>query len=644
MNRGSAVKSRYLFCALTLCLASLAAAQAPPPPAAFAALPAVQSPAISPDGERIAYIARTGDGTFVYAVRLATNQADAIIGVDPSRARAVVWANNDTLILLASETETVTFAARMVEALSPYGIDLAGELRVRQLAGSRAVGGGFFVRGRRLIGYDRATGRVLAPVGGVLYSVNAKNGDMDQIDNNTSGFTRDWVVDENAVPRYRLDYRDRLDYLQILRRTGNGLWETFVEQTLDLPEIDLHGLDAAGDLVVGGRPRDVGRYGLYTVSPDGTRGRTVYAHDTLEVSEVYVDPYTNRVVGAEAEGERPLWFDEELARQQATLETTFPGESPTILDWSQDRSRFIVQTERSDRAPLFYLFDAAERTANELASTYPALERTTLPQRLPYRYEARDGVGIPGYLTRPLGIDGPVPLVVLPHRGPVGRDVDGFDWLAHFLASRGYAVLQPNYRGSDGYGRAWEEAGHGGWGVGVMQHDLTDGVAALSAAGIADPQRVCIVGASYGGYDALAGAAFTPELYRCAVSINGVADLRDMHVLYTSRRDSRSAAVTYWERSVGVEGERSARAALEALSPARQVEGVQAAVLLIHGRDDSVVPIGQSRGMERALRAAGKAVQFVELEGEDHWLSDAPTRLETLVALEAFLAEHLRGR
>jgi dipeptidyl aminopeptidase/acylaminoacyl peptidase len=636
------VLSRCLHAVLTLWLVPVATAQLPPA-AAFAALPAVQSPAISPDGQRIAYIARTGGGTFVYAVQLANNQADAIVGVDPSRARAVVWANNDTLILLASETETVHFAARMVESLAPFGIDLAGDLRVRQLAGSRAIGGGFFVRGRRLVGYDRATGRVLAPVGGVLYSVNAKNGDLDKVDD-TAGFTRDWVVDESAVPRYRLDYRDRMDYLQILRRTGNGLWETFVEQTLDLPEIDLHGLDAAGELVVGGRPRDVGRYGLYTVSPEGTRGRPVYVHDTLEVSDVYVDPYTNRVVGAEAEGERPVWFDDELARQQASLEATFPDESPTILDWSQDRSRFIVQTERNDRAPLFYLFDAQERTANALASTYPALERTTLPARLPYSYTARDGVEIPGYLTRPLGAEGAVALVVLPHRGPMGRDVDGFDWLAHFVASRGYAVLQPNYRGSDGFGRAWEEAGYGGWGAGVMQHDLTDGVAALVAAGVADPQRVCIVGASYGGYAALAGAAFTPQLYRCAVSINGVADLRDMHALYTSRRDFRSAAVTYWERSVGVEGERSARGQLEAVSPARQVESVQAAVLLIHGRDDSVVPIGQSRNMERALRAAGKSVRFVELEGQDHWLSDAPTRLQTLAALEQFLAEQLASR
>ena len=250
---------------------------------------------------------------------------------------------------------------------------------------------------------------------------------------------------------------------------------------------------------------------------------------------------------------------------------------------------------------------------------------------------------IPGYLTRPLGIEGTAPLVVLPHRGPMDRDVDGFDWLAHFLASRGYAVLQPNYRGSAGNGRGWEEAGHGGWGVGVMQNDSSDGVAAVVAAGIADPQRVCIVGASYGGYAALAGAAFTPELYRCAVSVGGVADLRDTHALYTGRRDDRSAAVTLWERSMGIEDVR-ARDALVAASPARHAAAVQAAVLLIHGRDDSVVPIGQSQGMQRALRAAGKSAQLIELDTQDHWLSEAKTRLETLEAIDTFLAQHLGNR
>jgi dipeptidyl aminopeptidase/acylaminoacyl peptidase len=601
----------------------------------------MQSPAISPDGTRIAFIARTADGTFVYAAQLANNQADAIVGVDPSNARAVTWANNDTLILLASDAETLHFAARMVESFAPYGIDLAGDLRVRQLAGARAVGGGLFVRGRRLIGFERATGRVLVPIAGILYSVNPKNGDLDELDD-SSGFARDWIVDEHGALRYRVDYRDRTDYFQILRRGDDRQWQEFVARTMDLPEIDLHGLNAEGELVVGARPLDVGRYGLYTVSADGTRGRSIYAHDTLDVSDVRIDPYTNRVVGAAVESESPVWFDPELAMQQASLDETFPNESPTILDWSQDRSRFIVQTERSDRAPMFYLYDAQELTANAIASTYPALDRTALATRLPYRYTARDGVEIPGYLTRPLGVDGPAPLVLLPHRGPMERDVDGFDWLAHFLASRGYAVLQPNYRGSGGYGRDWEEAGYGGWGVGVMQHDLTDGVAAVVGAGIADPERVCIVGASYGGYAALAGAAFTPELYRCAVSINGVSDLRDMFALYRDRRGERSAAVTYFERSLGVE-DAAVREKLDPASPVQHANRVQAAVLLIHGRDDSVVLIGQSRTMERALRSAGKSVQLIELESEDHWLSEATTRLQTLEAIDRFLAQHLGG-
>ena len=149
----------------------------------------------------------------------------------------------------------------------------------------------------------------------------------------------------------------------------------------------------------------------------------------------------------------------------------------------------------------------------------------------------------------------------------------GYDWLAHFLASRGYTVLQPNFRGSGGLGKPWEEAGHGEWGTGVMQHDLTDGVAALVAAGIADPERVCIVGASYGGYAALAGAAFTPELYRCAAAIAGVADLRVMFVVRTRSRGMRQPTVAYWRQAMGVD-EDGLRATSDsnAASPASHVE------------------------------------------------------------------------
>jgi dipeptidyl aminopeptidase/acylaminoacyl peptidase len=600
----------------------------------------MRSPAISPDGKRYSFIAHAGERVLVYAAQLDSNQADAVIDIINAKGRAVTWANNDTLILLASETETVRFAARSTESFAPFGIDLTGDLSIRQLGGARFVGSGYFVRGRRLIGFERATGRVLVPIGGALYSVNAKNGDADERDER-SGFTRDWVVDENGRAQYRLEYRDKLDYLQILRRGERGLWETLGAQNMEIPEVDIHGLDADGELIVGVRPTSTGRYGLYKINGSAL-GQAVYAHDTLDVADVRIDPYTNRVVGAAVEGETPVWFDADLAMQQASLEEAFPNESPWIVDWSLDRSRFIVRTEYSDRSPVFHFYDAKERTTKGLASEYPTLDSAELAPRLPFAYEARDGVEIPGYLTRPPGVDGPAPLVLLPHGGPADRDVDGFDWLAHFLASRGYAVLQPNFRGSGGYGRAWEHAGHGGWGIGVMQHDLTDGIAAVVAAGIADPRRVCIVGSSYGGYAALAGAAFTPELYRCAVSINGVSDLRDIFTLYRGRRDDRSAAVAYFEQSLGV-GDGSPRG-LDAASPAKHADRVQAAVLLIHGRDDSVVLIGQSRAMERALRDAGKTVQLVELEGEDHWLSDATTRIQTLEALDTFLAQQLASR
>jgi dipeptidyl aminopeptidase/acylaminoacyl peptidase len=403
------------------------------------------------------------------------------------------------------------------------------------------------------------------------------------------------------------------------------------------------GLDAEGRLIVMQRADDAaGRFGLYVMSAEnGAIERPLYTHASLDVLSARVDPYTNRVIGAVVGPEEIVWFDREIRARQAELDDAFRGESPYIVSWSQDRSRWVVSTDRPDHAPAYYLFDSKAGTANQFASTYEVLDRAKLPRRAPYSYRARDGVEIPGYLTRPVDAQGPVPLVLLPHGGPAAQDVAGFDWLAHALASRGYAVLQPNFRGSGGYGQQWEKAGHGQWGIGVMQHDLTDGVAAVIAAGIADPERVCIVGASYGGYAALAGAAFTPELYRCAAAIAGVADLREMLGFEKGTAGQASAAVSYWRQAMGVEDAESPTAHLNAASPAQHAERVQAAVLLIHGRDDTVVPITQSRTMERALTAAGKSVQLVELEGEDHWLSSPATRLQTLELLGTFLAEHL---
>jgi dipeptidyl aminopeptidase/acylaminoacyl peptidase len=254
-------------------------------------------------------------------------------------------------------------------------------------------------------------------------------------------------------------------------------------------------------------------------------------------------------------------------------------------------------------------------------------------------YKARDGTVIPAHLTLPPGAETRnLPLVVLPHRGPEARDYAEFDWWAQFLATRGYAVLQPQFRGSTGFGDAFRLAGRRQWG-GLMQDDVTDGVHALIERGIADARRICVVGAAYGGYAALAGAAFTPDLYACAVSINGVANLSDMLQYEEELGGSESNRAGYWRDSIGPRLDPS----LDAHSPVKAAARVRAPVLILYSADDTVVPPSQSQDMAHALKEEGKTVKVVELKGDDHWLSYTETRTQMLQELDTFLSAHLRN-
>ncbi len=227
----------------------------------------------------------------------------------------------------------------------------------------------------------------------------------------------------------------------------------------------------------------------------------------------------------------------------------------------------------------------------------------------------------------------PLPFVVLPHGGPHARDFLRFDWLAQLMTSQGYGVLQMNFRGSTGYGADFFEAGKKQWGQ-AMQDDITDGTHWLIAQGLADPERICIAGASYGGYAALMGVAKEPELYQCAVSLNGVADLPS---LLSSKR--RYVGGTFYTRFIGHLWRD--RQALRANSPARRADEIVAPVLLVHGEDDRVVNKRQSRKMRDALKTAKVDHQFVELPEGDHYLSREANRQAFAKVATEFLAEHL---
>jgi dipeptidyl aminopeptidase/acylaminoacyl peptidase len=286
-----------------------------------------------------------------------------------------------------------------------------------------------------------------------------------------------------------------------------------------------------------------------------------------------------------------------------------------------------------------YIVDRKAKTANVLGPRYAGIPATDIAPVQYITYKAADGMEIGAYLTLPLNRPAKgLPLIVLPHGGPEARDEPGFDWWPQALASRGYAVLQPQFRGSDGFGEALRTAGYGQWGK-AMQTDLSDGVKHLAGAGTIDPKRVCIAGASYGGYAAMAGVTVQQGVYRCASAVAGVSDLGKMLAReIRDAGDSRSEGVRYWKRFMGAET--ATDPALVPLSPARLAARLAVPLQLIHGKDDSVVPFEQSKFMADAAAAAGKPVDFVTLAAEDHWLSNSPTRIAMLEAQIAFLEKH----
>mgnify|MGYP000218059665 CR=1 FL=1 len=359
----------------------------------------------------------------------------------------------------------------------------------------------------------------------------------------------------------------------------------------------------------------------------------IYANDSVDVSGIALSPETGKVIGTTYTGHYPEihFTSKQFESLYGQIRGIFADGWVSIVDMNMEKKIFIIYQSSNKFPGAYYYLDGKTGELVHLLDVNPLLDTTLLSEVSPVHYNARDNLIIPGYLTLPKdkGFN-KLPTIIFPHGGPGARDTMSYDRWAQYFASRGYAVLQPNFRGSTGYGDEFQDMGEKQWG-GTMQDDVTDGTKWMIEEGIADPENICIAGISYGGYAALMGAVKEPDLYKCVISINGVADLPGL-----ISNDRQYVGGRAWSKSIGLEGENT-----KIVSPYHQAEKIIAPVLIVHSRDDSRVPYKQGKNMARKLSRLKKDVTYVEVENGDHSLDTEGARLATFNALDEFLKKHL---
>lgn len=624
-----------------------------PPVEAFAALPAMSQPVLSPDGRRIVVLRTLGDAQHAFVTDLGSGRSNPVLGADPSRffINFCRWASNQ----------------RILCSIRSYG----------ELKSGRNLY--FYREGRatftRLIAVDADGSNQLMlvpePVNRELGALKWNAVDQDNVVS--------WLPDDPEHILLALNRDDRLrpsvyrlniysNKLTRIRKYHDSVFRWYADAGGNLRFAVGYENDTPAAFNVSDRRLkrlDVTRYAaldqprVLSLSADGSEVYFGTYYDGEYYRYLRADTLSGELIGTLFEDPQHDLFGGGLVRHPRTREGVL------IQYFSEQRERYWLDDEYRSRlepvfqtleklhtdvrvislaanaataifvasgkgtAPTYYVYDHPTRNLQRLLATYP-----DIPQIVDFEivsYETRDGWPITAYLARPQG-EGPFPTVIFPHGGPNLRDYPVFDYWTQFFVSRGYAVIKPNFRGSVGYGISHLSAGFEQWGL-RMQDDVIDALDWMIAAEIADPERVCVVGGSYGGYVALVAAFKTPERIRCAVSFAGVSDLDELK--------------THWryfelgELSVArIQPGRSARDN----SPIRQVERIDVPLLIAHGDADRAVMIEQSRELVAALERAGKPYRYIEQPDGDHYLSNQSHRIQFFEAMDSFLATHLSAQ
>ncbi|MEE9217674.1 MAG: S9 family peptidase [Acidobacteriota bacterium] len=590
------------------------------------------SPQISPDGKRLAYLA-PDEGVLNVWVRTVGKSDDHPVTRDRGRGiQWYAWAPNNEQILYIQDRDGD-------ENWHIYGLDLKTQ-KARDLTPFKGVQ-------TRLVAVEQKyPDEILVAINDRdpehhdVHRLNLKTAKLTLEARNTGGFMA-WVAD------HRLRVRVAVKTLEdgggrLLVRDGTGqAWRELRAWSFE---------DSFTSGPVAFTPNNKGLYVLSSVGSntsqlreldvDGKAEEVLASDEEADVAEVLLHPTRHYVQAVAYKKDRLEWkvLDPSIAKDFASLGEVHRGDF-TIINRDRADRLWLVVFEVDNGPVRYYVYDRSSSKARLLFTNRKALEGVTMARMEPIRFRARDGLTIHGYLTTPPGAaPEKLPMVLLVHGGPWARDVWGYDGEVQWLANRGYAVLQVNFRGSTGYGKQFINAGDREWG-GKMHDDLVDAVQWAVRKGIADPERVAIFGGSYGGYATLVGLAFTPELFACGVDIVGPSSLITLLNTFPP----------YWKpwepimhARVG-HPERDAEF-LKSRSPLFEVERIVKPLLIAQGANDPRVKKSESLQIVEALRKAGKVVEYVEYEDEGHGFVRPENRLDFYARAEKFLATHLGGR
>lgn len=671
---------KRVFAAFVLLVAGAASAQPPGQPAAPAPTPApaaapdaasqfgvresIENIDLSPDGRRLVFLQPGPDrSSLLYVHDLGGEGQPRVIlrsGGSPDRLRWCRFATNDRLVcgvggmsegdggillpfsrLISLNTDgsdvkqlgqSASFYDARIRQFDGHILDWgagdeASVLMARELVPEAGRIGSHISRTANGLAVERVDLRTLR-----TSRVEAPNSTASRYITDGRGNVRIMVIPEERgtgmlSPRINFKYRttasrDWQNLGTYDSATGDGLYPLAVDPVLNAAYV-LRKLN--------------GRMALYRIKLDGTlASELVYANEQVDVDSVVTANRGARVIGVTFADDRRrnVYFDADYAAMHRTLARALSLMPLIDFEAASADGNLVLVHAGSDADPgRYYLYNRTTRNLNELLLARPQLEGVQLAAVRSVTYPAADGVQIPAYLTLPPGREARgLPTVVLPHGGPAARDEWGFDWLAQYFAHLGYAVLQPNYRGSAGFGDAWlQQNGFRSWRTSIG--DITAGARWLAAQGIGDPRRMAIVGWSYGGYAALQAGVTEPSLFQALVAIAPVTDLQQAKDDFRNYTSGRNQADYIGSGPHIREG-----------SPLQNVAAITAPVLLFHGDRDLNVPIIHSRRMDSALRGAGKRSELVSIAGLEHDLADSGVRVQMLRRIDTFLQANLAPR